>query len=97
MYQSLPKKIQSVIDKFRGRITYENEKILQIETFGNENKKYDNNLEDIEINNAWKTIGDFNLKTSPDFKPSEEQLVSMEHKYEQYMEVKNEVYIRCLL
>ncbi|VVC33540.1 WD40/YVTN repeat-like-containing domain,WD40 repeat,WD40-repeat-containing domain [Cinara cedri] len=91
MYQFLPKKIQSAIDKFRARITYENEKIFNIESFEKENKKIDSNLEEIEIDNAWKTIGDFNLKNSPDFKLTEEQLVSMEDKYKQYMSVKNEI------
>lgn len=91
-YRFLPKKIQSAIDKYRARITYENDKIFHIERFENKNKKADNNIVDIgEIDYAWETIGDFNLKTSPNFRPSEDQLVSMEKKFQQYINVKEEV------
>lgn len=57
------------------------------------NEKPDNtNIEeDAMIDNAWNTIGDFNLKTSPGFKPSDDQIISMEDKFEQYMRVKKEV------
>ncbi|VVC29555.1 WD40/YVTN repeat-like-containing domain,WD40-repeat-containing domain,WD40 repeat [Cinara cedri] len=91
-YQFFPKKIQIAIDKYCDRITYENEKLLNIEMFEKENRKdSDNNNEDYEIENARETIGDFKLKTSPHFKPSDEQKVSMEDKYEQFLYVKEEL------
>lgn len=57
-------------------------------------KKPDNiNIDDESIlNNAWGTIGDFNLKSAPEFKPSDDKIITMEDKFDQYVEIKEEVY-----
>lgn len=91
MYPSLPKKIQSAIDKFATRIDFENKEILKIKNMYNEKPNDINVEEEAILNNAWETIGNFNLKTASDFKPSEDQNVLLEHKFEQYKNVQDEV------
>lgn len=91
MYPSLPKKIQSAIDKFAMRIDFENKEILKIKNMFNEKPNDVNIEEEAILNNAWETIGNFNLKTASDFKPSEDQVILIEHKFEQYKNVQNEV------
>lgn len=58
------------------------------------NKKPDDiNIEEEDtLNNAWESIGDFNLKTAPDFKPSKDQIITMEDKFDQYLNIQKEVY-----
>lgn len=91
MYSSLPKKIQSAIDKFAARIDFENKEILKIKNMHNEKPNDINIEEEAILDNAWETVGNFNLKTSIDFKPCDDQTVSMEHKFEQYRNVQDEV------
>lgn len=91
MYPSLPKKIQSAIDKFATRIDFENKEILKIKNMYNEKPNDANIEEEAILNNAWETIGNFNLKTASDFKPSDDQIILMEYKFEQYKNVQDEV------
>jgi len=57
------------------------------------NNKPDNNTieEEVLLDNAWNTIGYMNLKTGSDFKLTENEIVTMEDKFEQYINVKKEV------
>jgi len=57
------------------------------------NNKPDNNTieEEVLLENAWDTIGYMNLKTGSDFKLTENEIVTMEDKFEQYINVKKEV------
>lgn len=56
------------------------------------NKPDDNTIEEeVLLENAWDTIGYMNLKTGTDFKPTENEIVTMEDKFEQYINVKKEV------
>lgn len=57
------------------------------------NNKPDNNTieEEVLLKNAWDTIGYMNLKTGSDFKLTENEIVTMEDKFEQYINVKKEV------
>lgn len=91
MYPSLPKKIQSAIDKFATRIDFENKEIIKIKYMYNEKPNDVDTEEETILNNAWETIGNFNLKTASDFKPSDEQNILMEQKFEQYKNVQDEV------
>lgn len=91
IYHTLPKKIQSAVDKFAARVDFENKEIIQIKSMHNEKPDNTNIEEEAILNEAWETIGDFNLKTAPDFKPSDEQTVTMEDKFEQYKRIKKEV------
>lgn len=92
IYPTLPKKIQNAIDKFAARVDFENQEILKIKSMHNEKPNNTNiEVEDI-INNAWDTIGNLNLKTATDFKPSDDQVISMEDKFEQYKHVREEVH-----
>lgn len=93
MYPSLPKKIQSAIDKFATRIDFENNEILKIKSMHNEKPNSSNIEEETILENARQTIGDFNLKTANDFKPSDVQVISIENKFEQYMHIQEQVYI----
>uniref|UniRef100_A0A2S2P1G3 WD repeat-containing protein 52 n=2 Tax=Schizaphis graminum TaxID=13262 RepID=A0A2S2P1G3_SCHGA len=91
-YPSLPKKIQSAIDRFATRRNFENQEILKI--LNMYNNKPDNNTieEEALLDNAWNTIGYMNLKTGSDFKLTENEIVTMEDKFEQYINVKKEAY-----
>lgn len=97
MYPSLPKKIQIAIDKFAARINFENKEIRKIKSMNNERPDYTkfDLEEETEIERAWETIGDFNLKSASDFKLSDEQVVSMEDKFDQYTNVQDEVKFSC--
>jgi len=57
------------------------------------NNKPDNNTieEEVLLKNAWDTIGYMNLKTGSDFKLTENEIVTMEDKFEQYIIIKKEV------
>ncbi|XP_029344284.1 cilia- and flagella-associated protein 44 isoform X2 [Acyrthosiphon pisum] len=89
-YPSLPKKIQSAIDRFAARRDFENQEILKIQNMYN-NKPDDNNIEEEALlDNAWDTIGYLNLKTGLDFKLTESEIITMEDKFEQYINVKKE-------
>lgn len=56
------------------------------------NKPDNNNIEEKELlDNAWDTIGYLNLKTGSDFKLKENEIISMEDKFKQYIQVKKEV------
>jgi len=56
------------------------------------NKPDNNNIEEKElIDNAWDTIGYLNLKTESDFKLKENEIITMEDKFKQYIKVKKEV------
>lgn len=96
IYPTLPKKIQSAIDKFSIRVDFENQEILKIKNMHNE-KPSNTNLE-VEgiLNNAWEAIGNLNLKTASDFKPFDNQVISMESKFEQYKHVQDEVHFSLL-
>lgn len=90
-YSSLPKKIQSAIDRFAARRDFENQEILKIQNMYN-NKPDNNNIEEEELlDNAWDTMGYLNLKTGSDFKLKENEIITMEDKFEQYIKVKKEV------
>lgn len=39
-----------------------------------------------------KKTGELNLKSASDFKPSDDQIISIEDKFDQYTRVQNEVY-----
>lgn len=91
IYPTLPKKIQSSIDKFAARIEFENQEILKIKNMYNE-KPINNTIEEnATLSNAWKTIGDLNLKTATDFKLSDDVVISLEDKFKQYVSVRKEV------
>lgn len=90
-YSSLPKKIQSAIDRFAARRDFENQEILKIQNMYI-NKPDNNNIEEEALlDNAWDTIGYLNLKTGSDFKLKENEIITMEDKFEQYIKVKKEV------
>lgn len=56
------------------------------------NKPDNNNIEEEALlDNAWDTIGYLNLKTGSDFKLTENEIITMEDKFEQYISVKKEV------
>jgi hypothetical protein len=93
IYQSLPKKIQSAIDKFAARIDFENKEILKIKSMQNDKPDNTKDEEEAVLDNAWETIGNFNLKTASDFKPSNDKIISIEDKFQQYLHVRDEVYI----
>lgn len=93
MYSSLPKKIQSTIDKFSARIDFENKEISKIKSMHNEKPDDSNIKEESILESAWKNIGNFNLKTASDFKPQDNQIISVENKFKQYMHVLDEVNI----
>lgn len=90
---SLPKKIQSAIDRFATRIDFENKEILRIKCMLNEKPNNTKDEEEAILDNAWETIGNFNLKTASDFKPSNNKIISIEDKYQQYLHVQDEVSI----
>ncbi|XP_025191573.1 uncharacterized protein LOC112591851 [Melanaphis sacchari] len=91
-YPSLPKKIQSAIDRFATRRDFENQEILKIQNMYN-NKPNNNTIEEEALlDNAWNTIGYMNLKTGSDFKLTENEIVTMKDKFEKYINVKNEAY-----
>lgn len=90
IYRTLPKKIQSAIDKFAARINFETREILKIKNM--ENEKPNNTFEESAAQKkAWKTIGDLNLKTAKDFKMSDDLIISMEDKFAQYISIRKEV------
>lgn len=91
MYPSLPKKIQSAIDKFAARVEFEKKEILKIKNMHNEKPDNSNIEEEIILENAWKTVGNFNLKTAFDFKPSDDLIISMENKLKQYLYIQEKV------
>lgn len=91
IYPSLPKKIQNAIDKFASRIDFENKEVSRIKCMYNEKPDESNIEEEAIIEKAWETIGNFNLKMASDFKPSDDQVITMEDKFEQYTHVKEEV------
>lgn len=91
MYPSLPKTIQRAIDKFSARIDFENNHIRMIKSA---KIKYDDSYnyeEEAKLDNARENIGLFNLKTGSDFKPSDEEMTTMEDKFNQYNDVNQEV------
>lgn len=90
---SLPKKIQSAIDKFAARIDFENKEILKIKSMHNEKPDNTKVEEEAILDNAWETIGNFNLKTASDFKPSSDKIISIDDKFQQYIHVRDEVSI----
>lgn len=91
MYPSLPKTVQRAIDKFAARIDFEHNHIIAIKSLNNQSIDTYNYEEEAKIENARETIGLFNLKTGLDFKPSDEEMTSMEDKFDQYNEVHEEV------
>lgn len=92
VYPTLPKKIRNAVDRFAARIEYENRKVFEINSARDQRPKIgvDKRNNDV-LNDAWRTIGDLNLKTTPNFKPSDGQTVSLEDKYRQYAFVRQEV------
>ncbi|XP_022179157.1 uncharacterized protein LOC111039821 isoform X2 [Myzus persicae] len=91
-YPSLPKKIQSAIDRFAARRDFENQEILKIQNMYNNKPANNNNEEKALLDNACNTIGYLNLKTGSDFKLTENETIAMEDKFEQYIKVKKEAY-----
>lgn len=91
MYPSLPKKVQNAIDKFATRIDFQNKEILRIKSMHNEKPDNSKIEEEIILKKAWESIGNFQLKTASDFKPSDDQLIFIEDKLEQYMRIQDEV------
>lgn len=91
IYPTLPKNIQSAINKFAARVNFENQEIFKIKSMHNE-KPSNTNIE-VEgiLNNAWETIGNLNLKTASGYKPSNDRVISMEDKFEQYKHIQEEV------
>lgn len=98
VYPSLPKNIQKAIDKFAARMDFEDKEILEINSLHNMKLDDTNDVEyEFNVIDTLKTIGNLNLKSSPDFKPSVDQIISMEDKFQQYTEVQNQVHFhRCL-
>lgn len=96
IYQSLPKKIQVAIDKFIARSDFETTKILKIKKMQKEKTHFSNVEEEATLNYARETIGDFNLKTASNFIPTDDEVISMEDKYEQYTGVQEEVQLSLL-
>lgn len=92
IYSTLPVHIQRAIDKFTARKDIENHKINKIIAMQNEKSDVSNNdKSDIMLNNIKATLGDLSLKSSSNFKPSDEHIVSMEDKFLQYVDVLDEV------
>lgn len=93
IYPTLPKKIQSAIDKFANRIDFENKAILKIKNMCHEKTGGGTfySEEDAVLKHAWETIGNLNLKTASDFKLSDKHTVSIEDKFIQYTDVQAEV------
>jgi len=92
IYPTLPKKIQCAIDKFAARIEFENQEILKIKNIQNERPNNNTIEENDTLNYAKETIGTLNLKTATDFKLSDDLVISLEDKFEQYMFVRKEVH-----
>jgi len=92
MYPSLPKSIQTVINSFGIRKDFEIEKIAEIKNM-RENKSINKYLveDEIALDYARKTLGDLNIKSSPDFKPSSDEMISIEDKFNTYMYIQDEV------
>lgn len=90
-YPNLPKKIQSAVDKFAARKDFETTVISKIITMRNEKLLMFYTNEEAMLDNAKSNIGDLNLKSSSDFKPSDDKVISMEAKFFKFMNVKDEV------
>jgi len=57
------------------------------------NQPDNNNIEEEALLvNAWDTIGYLNLKTGSDFKLTENKIITIEDKFQQYIDVKKEVH-----
>lgn len=97
IYQSLPKKIQVAIDKFTARSDFETTKILKIKKMHKKKTHFSNIEEEATLSHALETIGDFNLKTASDFILIEDEVVSMEDKFDQYTEVQEEVQLSLFI
>lgn len=92
MYPSLPKKIQVAIDKFFVRTDFETSKILKIKNIVVKNNTQVNKTERSAMSdNVKETNNDSNLKSASDFQASDNDNISMENKFRQYMDVQNEV------
>lgn len=92
MYPSLPKKIQVAIDKFFVRTDFETSKILKIKNIVVKNNTQVNETERSAMSdNVKETNNDSNLKSASDFQASDNDNISMENKFRQYMDVQNEV------
>lgn len=91
MYPSLPKKIQVAIDKFFVRTDFETSKILKIKNILVKNTQVNRTERLAMRDNVRETDNDLNLKSSSDFQPSDDDNISMENKYRQYMDVQREV------
>lgn len=92
-YSSLPKKIQSAIDKFAARKDFENQQILNIQNMYKNKPDEDNNIEEEALlESTLDSIGYLNLKSGSHFKMTEKSIMKMEDTFENYMEVKDKVY-----
>lgn len=91
MYPSLPKKIQVAIDKFFVRTDFETSKILKIKNILVKNTQVNEIERSATHDNVRETNNDLNLKPASDFQPSDDDNISMENKFHQYMDVQNKV------
>ncbi|XP_050529600.1 cilia- and flagella-associated protein 44 isoform X1 [Daktulosphaira vitifoliae] len=94
IYDSLPKYIRKAIDKYAKRKNFE--KTEKIKMHDLEMKKPDitkfDTEEEILIDVARSTIGNLNLKSSSTYKVPQDDIILMEDKYDEYLDVQEEIY-----
>ncbi|XP_050423055.1 cilia- and flagella-associated protein 44 [Adelges cooleyi] len=93
LYDSLPKNVQTAIDKFTERKHFEENKKLELKNMVLNKPDGDkfNTEEETAIDVATNMIGDINLKSSPNYKVPPDDTVLMEDKYEEYMDIHKEI------
>ncbi|XP_050529601.1 cilia- and flagella-associated protein 44 isoform X2 [Daktulosphaira vitifoliae] len=94
IYDSLPKYIRKAIDKYAKRKNFE--KTEKIKMHDLEMKKPDitkfDTEEEILIDVARSTIGNLNLKSSSTYKVPQDDIILMEDKYDEYLDVQEEIF-----
>ncbi|XP_053674678.1 cilia- and flagella-associated protein 44 [Anopheles nili] len=90
----LESKMRRLLSKYRDRKNQET--IRQQEWEEHKASKPDPNVndpaDDLAIKEAASSIGDYNLKSDPDYEPSEEQVDTTTGKYNELLRVRNEIF-----